>query len=371
MSQARLQLELSRGRLDLQVEPASLAPEQLFGFAERRNPRRAFLFVSKVLGRHIPVAPSTMRTAFAQLNAKLPPDLPGPVLILGMAETAVGLAAGVHQEFSRSRPDSLYLATTRHPLGSPLLARFEEEHSHASAHLIHWPTDASARHLLLQARSLILVDDEASTGKTFINLLQALREAGLERIERVVTATLTDWSSGAVSQALGSMASQVSLLSGQWQWHPIPDAPLPVMPQVDKVALGNWQPYPERDWGRLGASEHPDALAPDLHSQPGQRILVLGTGEYVWRPFLLAERLERQGATVHFSSTTRSPIALGHAIQSACYFSDNYGLGIDNFLYNVDPTAYDRILLCTEAQPELVDPRLLAELGAEVIYDGH
>lgn len=367
---SQLQLHLNRGRLDLQIEAADLSAEQLFGFAERRNPKRAFLFVSKVLGRHIPVSPATIRRSLVLLNQQIPTDLPGPVLILGMAETAVGLAAGVHQEYSRTRPDSLYLATTRHPLGSPLLARFEEEHSHASAHLIHWPADASAQHLLRQARSLVLVDDEASTGKTFINLLAALRQAGLERIERVVTATLTDWSQDAVSKALGPMASQISLLRGQWQWHPIDGAPLPEMPVVDKVALGDWQPQPERDWGRLGISEHQDSLAPQLTVEAGQRILVLGTGEYVWRPFLLAERLQQAGADVKFSATTRSPIALGHAIESACHFSDNYGLGIDNFLYNVKPDAYDRILLCTEAQPELLDPRLLQFLNAEIIYDG-
>lgn len=366
----QLSLELNRGRLELHIQAAQLTAEQLFAFAERRNPKRAFLFVSKVLGRHIPVAPSQIRHAFRQLALQIPTDLPGPILVLGMAETAVGLAAGVHQEFSQQRPDSLYLATTRHPLGSELLARFEEEHSHASAHLIHWPVADDKRALLLAARSLVLVDDEASTGKTFINLLRALQQAGLSQIERVVTATLTDWSNNAVVRALGPMATQVSLLQGQWSWFDNPEAPLPEMPQVDRVSLGQWLPQIQRDWGRLGRCQHSDQLAPSLVAEPGQKILVLGTGEYVWPPFLLAERLERQGAQVSFSATTRSPIALGHAIKAACYFSDNYGLGIENFLYNVDPSAYDRILLCTEAQPELLDPRLLAYLQAEVVWDG-
>ena len=43
--------------------------------------------------------------------------------------------------------------------------------------------------------------------------------------------------------------------------------------------------------------------------------------------FLLAEYLQ-QGADVKFSAIARSPIAVGHAIQSALAFSDNYGLGI-------------------------------------------
>jgi hypothetical protein len=51
-------VNLTRGTLHVKVDKTSLPPQQLFDFAERRNPKRAFLFVSKVLGRHIPVKPS-------------------------------------------------------------------------------------------------------------------------------------------------------------------------------------------------------------------------------------------------------------------------------------------------------------------------
>ncbi|TXR27968.1 phosphoribosyltransferase, partial [Ectopseudomonas mendocina] len=53
-----LRAQLKRGLLEVKVDDAVLPPANLFGFAERRNPKRAFLFVSKVLGRHIPVRPS-------------------------------------------------------------------------------------------------------------------------------------------------------------------------------------------------------------------------------------------------------------------------------------------------------------------------
>jgi len=184
-----LSAQLMRGLLEVSVSQSTADPQSLFGFAERRNPRRAFLFVSRVLGRHIPVQPVVMRASYDQLAGAIPQDLPGPVLMMGMAETAVGLGAGVHRSFSRTRDDVVYLTSTRHPLGTELFARFEEEHSHASAHLIHLPQDPEIRHLMLSARSLVLVDDEASTGKTFINLCRALSDAGLNQIERLVTCT--------------------------------------------------------------------------------------------------------------------------------------------------------------------------------------
>lgn len=175
-----LSAALTRGLLEVKVDEATMVPESLFGFAERRNPKRAFLFVSRVLGRHIPVRPSVMQASYERLAAKIPADLPGPVLIMGMAETAVGLGAGVHRAYSAARPDSVYMVSTRHPVGTELLTRFEEEHSHASAHLIHMPIDLSVIKMMLRARSLVLVDDEASTGKTFVNLHRALLDAGLK-----------------------------------------------------------------------------------------------------------------------------------------------------------------------------------------------
>ncbi|MDO7929029.1 phosphoribosyltransferase domain-containing protein [Pseudomonas sp. KFB-139] len=365
----RLRADLLRGRLDVMVDSSTIAPDSLFGFAERRNPKRAFLFVSRVLGRHIPVRPGVMLKSFQDLAHKIPADLPGPVLVIGMAETAVGLGAGVHRAYSESRPDSLYLVSTRHPTGTELFARFEEEHSHASAHLIHLPTDPALREMMLGARSLVLVDDEASTGKTFINLYRALVEAGLSKVERVVTCVLTDWSAGAVSTTMGNVAEQVSLLQGSYSFAEDLAAPLPDMPEVGTVAMGDWPLVTANDWGRLGVRSVADTLAPGIQVAKGERVLVVGTSEFVWRPFLLAERLEKAGADVHFSSTSRSPIALGHAIDHALSFSDNYGLGIPNFLYNVRPGQFDRVLICTETPQQAVPAELVEALNAEVICD--
>lgn len=364
-----LRAQLMRGELEVKVDDAVLPPSDLFGFAERRNPKRAFLFVSKVLGRHIPVRPSIMAASFESLAAEIPTNLPGPVLVIGMAETAVGLGAGVHRAFSATRPDTMYLVSTRHPLGTELFTRFEEEHSHASAHLIHMPVDPEVREMMLQARSLVLVDDEASTGKTFVNLHRALVDAGLSNIERVVTCVLTDWSVGAVGKAIGDSATSVSLMKGSYQFNEDPSAPLPEMPEVGRVSIGEWPLSAQKDWGRLGVRSVEDTLAPDLQVNPGEKIIVIGTSEFVWRPFLLAERLERAGADVHFSSTTRSPIALGHAIQHALSFSDNYGLGIPNFIYNVKPGQFDRVLICSETPAEALPAELVQALGAEVIVD--
>jgi orotate phosphoribosyltransferase len=362
-------VNLQRGTLSVTVNHSLLDAEQLFDFAERRNPKRAFLFVSKVLGRHIPVKPSLMAQSFSQLAAQIPDNLPEPMLVIGMAETAVGLGAGVHRALQSRYPQAMYWMSTRHSLGTPLFARFEEEHSHASSHLLHFPLDESLKKQLLATKTLVLVDDEASTGKTFINLAQALQDAGLQHIERIIAATLTDWSGDALHQALGAKAQTVSLLSGSYQWHANPNVPPPDMPQVNSVAQGAWQPNLALDWGRLAVINHRHTLANKVSVQAGQKVLVLGSSEYVWRSFLLAEGLEQQGAEVYFASTTRSPIAIGHAIKTARAFSDNYGLGIANFSYNVEPNDFDKIIICSETPASMMDSTLVTALNAQVIVD--
>ena len=361
-----IEIELQRGVLSLQPNDNSHWKWQdLLGFAERINPKRAFLFVSKVLGRHIPVSPHIMRHAFTDLAKLVPDDLPEPVLVIGMAETAVGLGAGAHQVLQQRYPEAIYVTTTRHPVhGAPLLACFLEEHSHAQDQLLYGSPDAELQQQILNSKSIVLVDDEASTGKTFVNLIHALQQAGLNQISHVVTATLADWSSGIHIADLNCQS--VALMTGKWQWR---DAEHPIqinMPKVDTVAFGAFDTLAQPTWGRLPIQDSGAHIR--LAVQPDERILVLGSGEYVWSSFLLAEYLQQQGADVRFSAITRSPIAVGHAIQSALAFSDNYGLGIQNFVYNINPQDYDRVLITVETATHSVAKSLLEALpNAEVI----
>lgn len=373
-NQHYLSATLSTGRISVEVESSLVPAESLFGFAERCNPKRSFLFVSKVLGRHIPVSPAAMRETYQLLASQIPVDAPGPVLVTGMAETAIGLGAGVHQEYAglRNRGDAVFLATTRYQLGVPVLAEFQEEHSHASHHLVYRPTDPDVEAMVMQARTLVLVDDEASTGNTFVNLCRALEGAGLDQVEQIYLVTLTDWSSGRAVAAVGDRAKAVTLLSGRYHWEQKAGAVAPVMPVVEKWVGPQAFPDPLLDWGRLGVTEHARTswgrVNPELY-RAGANVLVVGVGEHVWQPFLFAEWLERLGSHVKFSSVTRSPIANGHAINRSLAFHDSYGQGIPNFLYNVDPDAYDHIFLCSETGVDCIDPRLLEAIRPELISE--
>jgi hypothetical protein len=293
------------------------------------------------------------------------------VLFVGLAETAVALGHGVRDQFAShtGRSDTLFLHTTRYRLNQPVLVEFLEEHSHAPSHILYQPASPEHRHLLETARSLVLVDDEASTGKTFINLTRALTPT-MKALERVVTAVITDWRApqlrAAFRDSMPVDASTVAVLEGEYQFEPGTfeegDAAPPAVGTNAPI-----DPLLTCNYGRLGVTDCPVLPAPDLGPVAGQRILVLGSSEFVYPPFLLAAALERQGAIAVCQATTRSPVRVGGAISCALEFQDNYADGITNYLYNARREDYDRVLLCTETPAELVDPRLLQQLGAQIV----
>ncbi len=360
------------------------APAQdLYGFGERINPRRSFVFVSRVLGRHVPVSPRVARQAFTGLAEQLPDDLAGPGLITSMAETAVGLGAGVHDAYLQRtrRQDVLNFSSTRTARLQPVLGRFSEDHSHASGHTLYEPALEQDQALLAASRTLVMVDDETSSGNTFRALGASLYAAGLDRFERVITLTLTDWSSESIvvptrATASGQIeAERYSLLRGRYIWTPDPEAVPMTLPDPDVPSSLALAPVHRAGDARVGNSARtvvapPEALVQYLHRSPDSRsVLILGTGEHVWEPFLLAEALEQAGITAQCSATTRSPILIQHDIRSAYCFRDHEGLGIRNYLYNVNPRDFSAIVLCVDTQVEQLDLSLVLALKAHVLFD--
>ena len=367
------QVELSRGKICVTVNEhhPDWPLDQLLGFAERINPKRAFLFVSKVLGKHIPVAPSLMNRSYADLAALVPKDVPFPAAVIGMAETAVGLGAGVYRELKKDfGQNAIFSTTTRHPVSSlPALGLFLEEHSHAQDQFILSSHDSEKHQQLLNAKTLILVDDEISTGKTFKNLIHSLKNAGLAHVERIILVTLVNWAEQRISDLdVGMPVEVISLLHGNWHWEASQNKIEVSMPDVSATSQEAQKIIAPHDWGREPGYLDCSAWAHVQLKRPYEKILVFGSGEFSWIPFLIAEQLEQQGGDVYYSSTTRSPIMQGHAIESICAFTDNYGLNINNYAYNVKHQQFDRVLLIIETAKDSVDPSLFEQIqNLEVI----
>ncbi len=341
--------------------------EELCGFAARDNPRRGFLVVSRVLGRHVATRPATMRRSFRDLACRIGDDLPGPVLIVGLAEMGVCLGQGVQEEYRRrtGRRDVAFIHSTRHALDRPLLGTFREAHSHAPFHSIYAPESPDVAASVRGARSLVLVDDEVSTGNTFINLFEALRPA-LPAVEVVVTAVLTDWSDRTYLERFDRPARANSLLSGHLTWTANP-AVQPLCPQSPpSTEVHRLLPNFGR-LGRLDTADEADGKADGLGLDRRKPVRLIGTGEFTYVPFRIAERLERQGYQVDVQATSRSPARTGGDIHSTLQFQCNYGEGVRQFLYNQACGHRGQVVICAETPAQWIDRRLIDELGARVL----
>ena len=392
--------------------PVGLRIADLVGVAARRNPRRAHLLVSTVLGKHIPAEPGLVISTGRLLGELVAEILgrstsvdwatlaatavrgadPAPLLdaldevraaraqasvvVLGFAETATSLGHLVADQLVAE----CYLHSTRRSVpGVEVAGTFEEGHSHATSHLL-MPIPTG---LLDPTDTIVLVDDELSTGKTAMGTIEALH-ARLPR-KRYVLASLIDLRNDAdvaqmslLASRLGCLIDVVSLTRGTVT---LPDGLMAAVadhlagleaPAVETVSeIGavsnceiNW-PSEVPDGGRHGflGSDRPSfeealnsaaiSLSAAVHQRVprGSRVVVVGTEELMYLPLRLAAVL---GADfdVRFQSTTRSPVLAlddpGYPVRRAFTFADAEGAtDAPRFVYNV-------LDLATGAGPDLV-----------------
>ncbi len=340
--------------------------EALCEVAARANPKRGFLIVSKILGRHLPARPAAMRAGMDDLAAMVPDCLPQPVVILGMAETATALGQGVFAAYRRlnSATETIYLQTSRQRArGAAVIASFEEGHSHATTHLVQ-VGDPDLAATIRTARSLVIVDDECSTGDTFVACAEAMR-AALPDLERIETCCITDWSDGAYTRRMPLPTTGHALLRGMMRWTPGPAA------ARSALAPASNQPgfAPEAGMrSRTGLRAPEQAVRDAFTPEPGERILVLGEGEHSYEALRFAEELERAGAIAAVQCITRSPALPGHAMHSVSSFTDSYGSGAPCYLYNLLRHDPDRVVILSETGGDQVREAraALAALGSDI-----
>lgn len=402
--------------------PVGLSMAQLIALALRRNPKRAQLLVSRVLGKHLPADPRVVAGTGRLLGAlvgralsgtvgPIPADWaeaaeatvaerePGALLALldkppwstspadapvtlGFAETATSLGHLVADQLG-----SVYLHSTRRTDGDvPVLAEFSEPHSHATGHLLR-PDPAS---LLIGHGAVVLVDDELSTGRTALNVIEALH--AMAPRDRYILAGLVDLRSDAddavraeLAQRLGCRIEVVSLVRGsitvppdarERVWTEVGTRSEAVAAGIKTAAVNTVEGHHEpAGWRRLALpwpagvpmggrhgftpADRPAfeeevrtaAAAIAEHSGDAARILVIGTEELMYLPLMIALELARDGLrNMAFQSTTRSPVhavdRVGYPIRRRIDFTSTDlhaqgGMPVQRHLYNAGRPAAD------------------------------
>ncbi|MFF8727581.1 phosphoribosyltransferase [Streptomyces sp. NPDC015171] len=380
----------------------------LLGLALRRNPKRAHLLVSNVLGKHVPQSPSVVYGHGFRLGrevAALLGEDADTAVVLGYAETATGLGHAVADGLGTAP----YLHSTRRPVaGVTPAGGFEESHSHATSHLL-LPEDPA---LLAGDGPLVLVDDEFSTGNTVLNTIRDLH--GRYPRGRYVVVALIDMRSprdtarlqrfaartGARIDVIATASGTVLLPEGVLEkgqelvarYAPAADGPAAgsgAVAPAPVVRVGLDWPRALPDGGRHGFTPahraRLEAALPALGHRLAEalpagarRVLVLGSEELMYAPLRLAGELERlTPAEVRFSTTTRSPVLAvddpGYAIRTRLAFpahddpADGPG---ERYAYNVAGGGFDAVVAVVDSvadTPALHAPDgLLARLAEQV-----
>lgn len=404
-------LESIETEIEVTKNPYELSIQELFTMAARINKKRSFLFVSKVLGKHIPINPHKGLLTAALLGARYLEMVQGikyveteklltsfnreelykssafipthvsPVVI-GFAETATALGHAFFDCFQNAE----YFHTTREEINQmrPEIT-FEEEHSHATSHRCYIPLE-----MIQNEREIILVDDEVTTGKTALNIIKSIHDKFPRRVYTIVS--ILDWRSEQdrknfqqFQQELGIKINVVSLITGTVQvkqmreianHSPITERKEYAMATVEWVDISSFfskttlsvdNPMNQsafiHETGRFGLSSsennnlhHIASLAAAKLNQKrsGNKTLCLGTGEFMYLPMKLASLM---GNGVFYQSTTRSPIFIENKVGYGARFGESFpnpeDLSITHFVYNIPPGFYDELFIFMERKVEL------------------
>ncbi len=354
-------VDLPVGKLDIAVSKARLPLSTLLTFGARENPKRNYLFISKVLGKYVPCRPSVMRNSYKELAGELIKycTVNEKLWVLGVAETATALGAGVAQEANREGyTEVIYSHTTRYNLPHQIDFSIEEAHSHAPSHLIY---DLNAQIDKSDIQTVVIVDDEITTGKTLNQLSIAIKK-NLPKLKKIIWMSLVSWLSPQERSDFEQIHPDItlqfcSLLDGCFNFEAIQG----INPRLpEKTICGIADIDCRADNGRRGYELTDTSINTEFATHDGDLLCidnmdrkkaytVIGTGEFLHQPFLFAEMMEEQGFDVVVQSTGRSPILPGVGIQRKESFFDVSHQG-DFYLYNRPVERHPIILYETWAQ---------------------
>lgn len=287
------------------------------------NTKRSYLVVNRLQGKHIPVKPSDAFAMFDALAEQVKDTYSGErLLLIGFAETATAIGAAVAE-----RLQTMYMQTTRERIPDVEYLFFSEEHSHATEQkLVKDDLDGICNSI----DRIIFVEDEVTTGKTILNiidilkkqysrinkyavvsLLNGMNEEALQRYEKkgidlhflvktnhenyaeIADTYECDGKYVCESESMGRIKDEVTYLE--------------VHSYLNARRLVNIEAY-------LSANKVLwETIKTKVDFAPYHKMLVLGTEEFMYPALFVARELEKLGKEVKCHSTTRSPIAVSKA----------------------------------------------------------
>ena len=346
-----------------QTASVKYTEQELAAVAKRENnKKRTWLVVNRLQGKHVPVSPGKALRMFGSLAELLLEEYQGErLLLIGFAETATAIGAAVAEKLG-----ALYIQTTREQIRDVEYFYFSEQHSHATEQKL---VKDDLDQVMERVDRIIFIEDEITTGNTIRNIIELLKKAypgcagfsaasllnGMAKTyqeEYAKSGIRLHW---LLRTCHDSYEERAADCRGDGICHGC-DSSLPaVVPEEYRISgcrdarrLTDGTLYKTacRQMGREAVER--------LQPVRGERILVIGTEEFMYPALVLASMLEEKTGWVRCHSTTRSPILVSseawYPLHERYELRSLYDRQRTTFLY--DLSAYDRVCMVTDAGEE-------------------
>lgn len=329
------------------------------------NSKRPYLLVNPIQAKHMPVAPSKALQMMECLGGLVAKRCGDSRLVIGFAETATAIGAVVAKTIS---DECVYIHTTREDVKKAKdYVYFTEEHSHATEQKI---VSDDLHSYFSGTDTVIFVDDEFSTGKTLINMVNRLRECcpafarkriiAASLINRLSEDNLKKWSNEGIESVcllkLPNVDYSPSIDSLEVAAALLPSSGNALFNYYDMVITRNL-PDP-----RVGVviSDYYKSCIEKLTiisrncNLTNKNVLILGTEECMLPALLIGKAIEdTEGvSSIKCHATTRSPIGTssepGYPITSGYRVHSFYNDQRDTFIYNLQQ--YDVVVIVSDAK---------------------
>ena len=328
--------------------------EDVVKMAKRHNnPKRDFLFVNTLLGKHIAVSGVEAIKMHQSLGDEVYQLFlrkgwtDKKVLLVGFAETATALAQSLMYYVLRQKekfPLNIvaYVQTTREKISKNdfINISFEEEHSHATTQKLYFaPT--------LDYDVVLFVEDEITTGNTILNFITQFEkyQAG----KQYAVASILNWQNDADEQKFveknvetthlvrGKIKEELPQFSIS-EGHTLDLFNKDVQYELELSATNNPRlPMTMSEFEKYEYFGNIEGkiLKKILATKPSEaEVLVIGTEENMFLPTVLASMLNAD-----VKATTRSPIepspTAGYPISSRTILNSAYEGERTTYLYNM------------------------------------
>ncbi|HBF2789474.1 TPA: phosphoribosyltransferase family protein [Clostridioides difficile] len=373
--------------IDIIDNPLNLELNDFLDVGIRNNSKRRFLFISKKLGKHLACKPSEMdnlgKLMATIYNEKNKEESNGTVIAFAETGTAVG-----HSFFDYLCGDYEFIHTTREQFDELENLEFLEEHSHATDQNLYFGMLNNFKF----GDEIILVDDEITTANTCMNIIRKIQSIYPKK--KYTICSILNWVSDEnlskvtrLERELDCKIDFVYLFKGNFKFYIDEDIisnyndnySITKLETIssDKVNLVVNHIYVDLEdyignkkyvkyTGRFGINRREQFRLKEIVKRESkkitmaskeslknekEKILFLGTEEFMYIPMLFAKEKENQ-YDIYYHSTTRSPIInidkKHYPIKSKFMLKSFYNIDIQNYIYNIDKHNFSKCYLFVE-----------------------